>query len=175
MQRKQNLPRRKVDPVEEEDEEEEAEEGVGQEEAAPHHTQDKSVKQEEEKHLEVKETENEIPTGREISTKEKEIVKEINKGCFYPEAMEVMCIKMTLVYIQVLISTAVARRIEKGQACMERDRIISAEEGTLYNPVHSRGLLIPTKEENMQMVLRDTQRKFRKLLRVSQVIYYNNH
>ena len=44
MQRKQNLPRRKVDPVEEEDEEEEAEEGVGQEEAAPHHTQDKSIK-----------------------------------------------------------------------------------------------------------------------------------
>ena len=47
---------------------------------------------------------------------------------------------------------------------MEGERLLSAEEGTLYSPVHSRGFLITPEQEDRQMVLRDTQWRFRKVM-----------
>ena len=60
--------------------------------------------------------------------------------------------------------SAVIRRLEKGRASVERERLISAEEGIVYSPVHSRGYYIMTGEEDGQLVLRKAQQRFRKVL-----------
>ena len=44
--------------------------------------------------------------------------------------------------------SAVIRQLEKGRASVERERLISAEEGIMYSPVHSRGYYILTREED---------------------------
>ena len=60
--------------------------------------------------------------------------------------------------------SAVIRRLEKGRASVERERLISAEEGIMYSPVHSRGYFIMAGEEDGQVVLREAKQRFRKVL-----------
>ena len=59
--------------------------------------------------------------------------------------------------------SAVIRQLEKGRASVERERLISAEEGILYSPVHSRGYFIMAGEEDGQVVLREAKQRFRKV------------
>ena len=51
---------------------------------------------------------------------------------------------------------------------MDRKKLTSADEGTLYSLVHSRGFLISPEQEDRQVAQRDTQWRFRKVLKVSQ-------
>ena len=60
--------------------------------------------------------------------------------------------------------SAVIRRLEKGRASVERERLISAEEGILYSPLHSRGYFIMAVEEDGQVVLREAKHRFRRVL-----------
>ena len=59
--------------------------------------------------------------------------------------------------------SAVIRRLVKGRASVERERLISAEEEIMYSPVHSRGYFIMDGEEDGQVVLREAQQRFRKV------------
>ena len=59
---------------------------------------------------------------------------------------------------------AVNRQLEKGRASVEREWLISAQEGIMYSPVHSRGYFIMAGEEDGQVVLREAKQRFRKVL-----------
>ena len=104
--------------------------------------------------------------GQEISIKDTKTEEENHTGYIHLDTKEVSIKKKE--FTLAIIFTAIARRIEKGQASLMRDRILTEEE-MLTNPVNSRKFRNQSKEDNMQMVLRDTQQRFRKLLMVSYI------
>ena len=68
----------------------------------------------------------------------------------------------------MLVFTAIAKRMDKSETCSRRQRFLE-EERMLNHHSHSRNYHHPSKEESIQMVLMDTQQRFRKLLGVRQI------
>ena len=67
-----------------------------------------------------------------------------------------------------MIFKAIAKRMDKSEDCSRKQRFL-AEDRMLNHHSHSRNYHHPSKEENMQMVLMDTQQRFRELLGVRQI------